>query len=186
MWTWEAKCWFWCCMPTTSLSRLARTCCTLRRTGCCRRALATTSSSSTDTTRCQGRQCYFEATKYAAARGALRLCTQRQTFRRFAPLFTQDNSRRKHIALQSRGSPPLSSSNVAVVERENTCFDFGAWGVGLRTAKRAFGQAERANAAADAEAWALERYTHFVLMNASVRGPRRTPRRRKSRERARA
>lgn len=50
-----------------------------------------------------------------------------------------------------------SGQNVLVVERENACFDFGAWAVGLEFASERFGR--------------LARYSHFVLMNASVRGP---------------
>jgi len=51
-----------------------------------------------------------------------------------------------------------AQGNVAVVERENRCFDFGAWGVGLGAADDAFGGGDAA-------------YTHVVFMNASVRGP---------------
>mmetsp|Transcript_18584 Transcript_18584/g.57131 ORF Transcript_18584/g.57131 Transcript_18584/m.57131 type:complete len:400 (+) Transcript_18584:34-1233(+) len=42
-------------------------------------------------------------------------------------------------------------SNVAVLERENRCFDFGAWAAGLATVSKT--------------------YEVYVLMNASVRGP---------------
>ena len=51
----------------------------------------------------------------------------------------------------------FAAGNVAVVERANDCFDFGAWGVGLDEAVGAFGPRER--------------YTHFFFLNASVRGP---------------
>ena len=51
----------------------------------------------------------------------------------------------------------LEAPNAAVIERENRCFDFGAWGVGLEAAAARFG--------------ARGRHTHVVLMNASVRGP---------------
>ena len=64
------------------------------------------------------------------------------------------------FVLNGRHSLPGSAfeaPNVLVVERENACFDFGAWGVGLERAAAAFGR--------------LERYSHFVLMNGSVRGP---------------
>ena len=49
---------------------------------------------------------------------------------------------------------PKQRANVLVVERPNTCFDFGAWGVGL----------EAAEAAGVA-------YDFVVLLNGSVRGP---------------
>jgi len=49
---------------------------------------------------------------------------------------------------------PTDRANLLVVERRNACFDFGAWGAGLR--------------AADA---AGVRYAFVVFLNASVRGP---------------
>ena len=57
----------------------------------------------------------------------------------------------------SREAGAFAAGNVAVVERANDCFDFGAWGVGLDEAVGAFGPRER--------------YTHFFFLNASVRGP---------------
>jgi hypothetical protein len=45
-------------------------------------------------------------------------------------------------------------ANVQVLERENTCFDIGAWGIGLKHL-----QAQ------------LAKFSFFIFMNASVRGP---------------
>lgn len=44
-------------------------------------------------------------------------------------------------------------NNVLVVERENTCYDFGAWGIGISSVED------------------LSRYSHFFFINSSVRGP---------------
>lgn len=49
---------------------------------------------------------------------------------------------------------PKHLANVRVLERANTCFDFGAWGIGIE----------------DAEARG-ERYDFVVVLNSSVRGP---------------
>lgn len=50
---------------------------------------------------------------------------------------------------------PTAFNNVRVVERNNTCFDFGAWGIGIEAA----------------EASASQRYDFVIIMNSSVRGP---------------
>lgn len=50
---------------------------------------------------------------------------------------------------------PTTFSNVRVVERNNTCFDFGAWGIGIEAA----------------EASASQRYDFVIIVNSSVRGP---------------
>jgi hypothetical protein len=52
-----------------------------------------------------------------------------------------------------RSSIPTNRPNVRVIERPNTCFDLGAYGEVLR---------------AD-NLW--ERHRHFILLNASLRGP---------------
>lgn len=44
-------------------------------------------------------------------------------------------------------------NGISIIERENTCYDFGAWGIGLSTVGD------------------LSRYTHYIFMNSSVRGP---------------
>ena len=62
---------------------------------------------------------------------------------------------------------------VRVIERENECFDFGTWGIGLRAAGvDVDALAAAAGAARDGDAAAaLAPYEAYVLINSSVRGP---------------
>mmetsp|Transcript_12742 Transcript_12742/g.17117 ORF Transcript_12742/g.17117 Transcript_12742/m.17117 type:complete len:327 (-) Transcript_12742:457-1437(-) len=75
--------------------------------------------------------------------------------------------------------------NVAVLERENTCFDFGGWGIGMVHAAKTFTaflpksstgdnsvQDESTQLSnPDFQSALFSRYEYFVLMNASVKGP---------------
>lgn len=47
-----------------------------------------------------------------------------------------------------------SADNVLVIRRENTCYDFGSWGIGLQNLEQK-----------------LHTYKYFVFLNSSVRGP---------------
>ena len=58
------------------------------------------------------------------------------------------------------GAAIAARPNVAVVERANTCFDFGAWGVGVTHARGSW-------LAGDGKA----AWPFYVLINSSVRGP---------------
>ncbi|KAJ1456173.1 hypothetical protein M885DRAFT_184565 [Pelagophyceae sp. CCMP2097] len=57
--------------------------------------------------------------------------------------------------IQAHTATWRSLPHVAVLERSNTCYDFGAWGVGVEVAR---------------EKWKAK-YTHYIILNASVRGP---------------
>ena len=59
---------------------------------------------------------------------------------------------------------------VRVIERENTCFDFGTWGEGLRAAGVDLDALAAGDGAAPDGAGAAP-YEAYVLINSSVRGP---------------
>lgn len=69
-------------------------------------------------------------------------------------VFVLNGAHSLHLSLTFAGR-----RNVMIVERENECYDFGAWEIGMARASKS-----------DTSQLA-HKYTHVVLMNSSVRGP---------------